>query len=351
MSENKILKPLAIALLLGVVPLTMSSAMATTSVGPAGPAGPRGATGPVGPAGLRGATGPVGPQGPAGAKGEKGEKGASGTQGATGAPGATGATGATGSVGPTGATGIQGATGATGVGSTGPQGPTGTQGPAGIGATGPQGPAGLPQSGNNVGDMQYWDGTQWQIIPPPNPLPIAPAKAILSFCNGAPTWAENCVPINTTLYAIGDTGPAGGKVFYLSDNTGLHGLEAAPVDQSTGAPWGCYGTSITGAQGTAVGTGATNTAAIVNFCAEANTPAKLADAYTLNGYNDWFLPSKDELNLLYAQIDVVGGFAGSSYWSSSENDSNFAWLQFFATGSQFFSSKTNTLSVRAVRAF
>ena len=156
--------------------------------------------------------------------------------------------------------------------------------------------------------------------------------ATLHFCNGLPTWAANCVPLNNgTVYTIGATGPAGGIVFYLTDNIGLHGMEAAPVDQPN-APWGCYGTSIPGTQGTAVGTGAAKTAAIVAECAEVGTAAKVAEAYTLNGFTDWYLPSKDELNLLYTQKSVVGGFAYYLYWSSSEYGSYYARYQSFGTG-------------------
>ena len=102
---------------------------------------------------------------------------------------------------------------------------------------------------------------------------------------------------------------------------------------------------------TAVGTGATNTALIIAGCAEANTAAKVAHAYSLNGYNDWYLPSKDELNLLYAQKAVVGGFASFNYWSSTELDSTNAWFQNFFSGSPYDYRKDYSLPVRAVRAF
>ena len=348
--------------------LSLSSSMAysATTTGPTGPAGPTGAKGATGPAGPTGAQGPIGPTGakgatglqgptgskggtgPAGPTGAKGATGSNGLNGATGAQGPAGATGlqgiagATGAQGPAGPTGLQGATGATGVGSTGPQGPTGTQGPVG-----------QPQAGNNVGDMQYWDGTQWQMLSAPVFTTSSCSRATLQYLQGAtnPSWNTNCTPTNSNVYLVGDTGPAGGKVFYLSDNTGLHGLEAAPVDQSTGAPWGCNGTSISGAQGTAVGTGAANTAAIVSGCSDAGIAAKIADAYVLNGYTDWFLPSKDELNLLNLQSSVVGGFASSYYWSSSELDSNYAWYQNFYNGNLYGDYKDDPLPVRAVRAF
>jgi Protein of unknown function (DUF1566) len=226
-------------------------------------------------------------------------------------------------------------------------GATGPQGPVG-----PRGPAGSMMAGNDAGDMEYWDGSTWAILSPPSPAPLAPLKAALHFCNGIPSWADICALPHGTIFHIGDNGPAGGKVFYLSDNTGLHGLEAAPADQSPGTVWGCNNALISGAQGTVVGTGAANTTAIVAGCSAANTAAKIADDYTLNGYTDWFLPSIDELNLLYQQKTVVGGFANNNlYWSSSEVDSGVVWSQYFQDGSQVKSIKYYPLPVRAVRAF
>ncbi len=151
-----------------------------------------------------------------------------------------------------------------------------------------------------------------------------------------------------TEYAIGDTGPAGGIVFYITDG-GLHGLEAAPEDQSSSAEWGCYGTEIDGADGTAIGTGAQNTADILAGCSASGIAARVADEYELNGYGDWFLPSKDELNELYQQRAVVGGFTNVNGWSSTEVTSNLAWLQYFTNGLQINLGKYNALSVRAVR--
>jgi hypothetical protein len=162
------------------------------------------------------------------------------------------------------------------------------------------------------------------------------------------------IPVAT--YAIGDTGPAGGIVFYVTDG-GLHGLEAASVDQSSGLTiiWGCFGTLITGADGTLVDTGAQNTGDIVTGCMEAGIAARLADNYWLNGFNDWFLPSKDELNELHANKDVVGGFANGAYWSSSELGDLNAWYQSFGGGAgdgfQGGKGKGTSSEVRVIRAF
>ncbi len=170
-------------------------------------------------------------------------------------------------------------------------------------------------------------------------------------CDGTAWISLSTKGLGDVHYAIGDPGPAGGIVFYITEG-GLHGLEAAPADQSSDAEWGCYGTSISGADGTAVGKGAQNTADILAGCSEAGIAAEIADDYTLNGYDDWFLPSKKELKLLYQQKTVVDGFANYYYWSSSEYNSVKAWYQYFYNGSQdYFYYKNFTHRVRAVRAF
>ena len=153
--------------------------------------------------------------------------------------------------------------------------------------------------------------------------------------------------------AIGDTGPAGGIVFYITQGSGgLHGLEAAPVDQSMGAPWCTDITDLPGTN-TAVGTGAANTAAILAACNDDDNAASLATAYGLGGYSDWFLPSKDELHLMYTVLHLnnMGGFASIDYWSSSQDFSVIAWFQGFSDGFQGNDYKGDALGVRAVRAF
>lgn len=142
----------------------------------------------------------------------------------------------------------------------------------------------------------------------------------------------------------------GGIVFYLDGNGG--GLVCAQSDQSTGAKWGCRGTTI-GGTGTGIGTGAANTTAIVAGCSETGIAARICDQLVLNGYNDWFLPSKDELNLMYKNLKLngFGGFAAAYYWSSSEYSSTNAWSQYFSNGYQYTNIKNYTVYVRAVRAF
>lgn len=64
----------------------------------------------------------------------------------------------------------------------------------------------------------------------------------------------------------------------------------------------------------------------------------------------WRLPTRDELNLIYENKNVVGGFANDYYWSSTENDNFNAWYQSFLSGNQYANPKNATYYVRAVRA-
>jgi len=176
-------------------------------------------------------------------------------------------------------------------------------------------------------------------------------------------------------YALRDIGPAGGYIFYDKGNyykadfrivkaapnpvpitptySDWRYLEAAPSDQSTGAPWGCLGISISGADGTAVGTGAQNTIDIEAGCTTTNTAADICANLSLGGYSDWFLPSKDELNLMYTNLKLfgVGSFTNSSYWSSSEDDASSVLVQYFGSGTNYYHNKKYNNQVRAVRAF
>uniref|UniRef100_UPI0040486BD9 hypothetical protein n=1 Tax=Algoriphagus sp. TaxID=1872435 RepID=UPI0040486BD9 len=138
-----------------------------------------------------------------------------------------------------------------------------------------------------------------------------------------------------------------------------HGLIAANSDQSTSIKWDDFD-ATTGATGTAIGTGFSNTNTIITIQGARATSyaAKLARDYVGGGYTDWYLPSKDELAKLYAmKVLGFGGFASAFYWSSSETGNNVAWIQDLTTSGDYpgfqYSNvgKINGARVRAIRSF
>ena len=187
---------------------------------------------------------------------------------------------------------------------------------------------------------------------------------------------KSTVPV--PLYSVGDPGPGGGTIFYVDMRraVGSRYLEVAcagwqnTCDGSADpqVAWDCHGTPINGADGTAIGTGELNTTDIVTGCPTTGIAAKVADAYSNNTLDDWFLPSLDELNALcnWAYVDSVdafcnengagslsltyGGFSTGGYWSSSEYDGYNAWVKFFDSGQSAFTDKYVNLFVRPIRS-
>jgi len=159
--------------------------------------------------------------------------------------------------------------------------------------------------------------------------------------------------------SIGDN-HAGGIVFYL-DVSGNHGMVAASFDQ-TGEEngekmvrfeWGCPTTRIIGADESRVGSGPKNTLEIEKGCETERIAADVCWNLYLNGLDNWFLPSKDELDLIYKNLHKkgLGKFAEGSYWSSTERSTFAAWSQNFGGGAQNVIDKSNMAYVRAARAF
>ena len=162
---------------------------------------------------------------------------------------------------------------------------------------------------------------------------------------------------NITEYVIGMEAE-GGIVFYI-DETGEHGLVAAMEDIEGTYEWGCSQEEVVGADGITIGAGHQNTLDIVNYgCVTVNGNSTAAQAsldYETESYNDWYLPSKEELieigNTIGNSVNI-GGLTNDVYWSSTELYTNTSWIYaFYGGGLVDYSNKNTAWLIRVIRAF
>jgi len=183
------------------------------------------------------------------------------------------------------------------------------------------------------------------------------------------------------LAAIGDTGPAGGIIFYVVSNgftiQGYSGgtgsfaaytayyLEAAPANEGSSIPWSenTHGAIIADAtafsslddiKASLIGNGRRDTQIIVNYLAtqgETGKAAQVCANKSLNGFTDWFLPSLGELNEMYKAKGQTGIPTTGEFWSSSQNSNQWAYSQYFVTGQMYSPRRELNCVVRAIRAF
>ena len=191
----------------------------------------------------------------------------------------------------------------------GPQGATGPQGPQG--ATGPQGPAGL-------GGFTHYIGEEF----------------------------------------------GGGVIFHLwKDAQGVeHGLIIDKIDLSSAHVWSNIDLNVIGPSAQSSWDGLSNSNAIVGQAGHTSSASALCLNSTNGAQSDWYLPSIDELSLLWhsrfnvnKSLSAIGGAIvlpnSAYYWSSTEADYNYAWGFAFFSGVATSLNKYPSFCVRAVRAF
>jgi len=214
-------------------------------------------------------------------------------------------------------------------------------------------------------------------VPSQATITVNPDKSSVTFGNSGGN--------NGGSYSVGDTGPAGGIIFYVNldgftvegygnpDDPGYfpaytaYYLEAAPYDEESYnyIQWGSYRiliddvttfTSASDPRAKIIGNGRKNTQIIVNYLANTNETeraAQLCASKSLNGFTDWFLPSLGELNEMCKAKGTSGIPSSGYYWSSLQYDRDYAWYQTFdGAGFQNYIFKNQqSYNVRAVRAF
>ncbi len=164
-------------------------------------------------------------------------------------------------------------------------------------------------------------------------------------------------------YPVGSTGPGSGIVFYDAGSTLSWGryLEVATTASSPSwtnqsPPWSNFTETLIGTTSTAIGTGMSNTLKMVAQTSSVDfTVGMVSRAYTGGGYsstsNGWFAGSKDDINQLYIQRNIVGDLGNATYWTSSEATGSTAWCHLFFDNVQDARNKINGRSLRPIRAF
>ena len=251
------------------------------------------------------------------------------------------------------------------------------------------------------GIMRKWTGNKNRLKSPVHvgsnfpetPYHVIGVRAFPNYGTGgdpiqsvtATTSNVNCSNGRTvTICNVGDIGPGGGIVFYDAGKKEYWGryLEIAPQScEGVRYPWRPSNNNKTiykDAQGKTaatwrllakgIGMGKFNTRAITNNFGAGQYAAKYAEDLVCNGRNDWFLPSKDELDVAYNRLaqnrvgsedTPIGGFNKGYYWTSTDYNNKTAWSQYFRDGQQFDRVQTmdgnkkprNPFRVRPIRAF
>uniref|UniRef100_UPI0037BFBC79 Ig-like domain-containing protein n=1 Tax=Flavobacterium sp. TaxID=239 RepID=UPI0037BFBC79 len=184
-----------------------------------------------------------------------------------------------------------------------------------------------------------------------------------TVCSGqASTLTASSGVSTTSNFSVGSIGPSGGYVFYDQGSVinGWRYLEASPNDNGSDFGTGCYCASIPNTSNL-IGTGQTNTSNWISAGCNGNWFG-LTQTLAINGLINWFIPSKDELNLMYTNLKLnnLGNFQNLQYWSSSPASygscgiNGGAWVQNFTNGTQYSDARNGYQgagNLRLVRQF
>lgn len=225
---------------------------------------------------------------------------------------------------------------------------------------------GSPPDPSAMLDVQSWN--KGLLLPRidynDRPDPAAPGLLIFVTSNGplgdnalylfdGTNWNKVLMETSTII----GTEMEGGIVFYHDENQGF-GLVCTEADEGY-TSYGCFGTLVgTDGQHTEIGFGEVNTNAILQVCSDPGIAADLCDQLDHNGYDDWFLPSLDELREMYTYRAEIGGFSNTLYWTSAESSygtpqeqSEGAWIVNFNNGTYGWTAKSGNLPVRCIRKY
>lgn len=202
----------------------------------------------------------------------------------------------------------------------------------------------------NTGELTVVDNTLFDYETNPT------ITATISVENSTETGSLTATINLTNVNEIGDYN-YGGVIFWINA-AGNEGLVCAVEDQSTGVQWYNGMSILTNANENGIGTGESNTILIVNAQGAGVYAAKICDDLILNGFNDWFLPSYDELEEMHGNKSIIDNVSlansgtniqTTNYWSSTENSLHAAEPYSFTSSASSADFKSATHRVRAVR--
>lgn len=228
----------------------------------------------------------------------------------------------------------------------------GVGGPARAACTNPAGDEGAIIYNTDHGVFQGCTATGWMLLAGTNTYiaggdPPTDCPTVGDACSDGSVFAglNGSDPIYTThcdagMFWDGNNCTGGRGQYPWNNGNSADYVTTSAADASDGAA----NTATLIATDSDSGTAGTQPHQAAQYCAD----------LIAHGQDDWYLPAKNELNILYGNHAAIGNFetSGTWYWSSSEFDIYYAWRQRFSDGYQSYTSghaKYNTNAVRCIR--